>query len=109
MERPRIELTGKIYYANDIFITHKKEAEYTDRNIKIYEELIHTGKKLSPRNIYYYACELKDHTRYIEAIYYFEKILECNEGWVEDNISACYNLAICYMCYLSLKKGLRFY
>ena len=91
-----IELTGKIYYANDIFVTHKKEAEYTDRNLKIYEGLVQTGKKLSPRNIYYYARELKDHARYLEAIYYFEKFLKEKEGWVEDNIASCYNLALCY-------------
>jgi glycosyltransferase involved in cell wall biosynthesis len=91
-----IEFSGKIYYANDIFITHKKEANYTDRNIKVYENQIKEGKKLSPRSQYYFARELKDHARYIEAIYYFEQFLEGRLGWVEDNIAACYNLALCY-------------
>jgi len=66
-----IELRGNIYYANDIFISHKKEATYTDRNLKIYQNQIKNGKKLSPRSLYYFARELKDHERYEEAIYYF--------------------------------------
>lgn len=91
-----IELAGKIYYANDIFVTHKKEAAYTDRNLKIYEKQLQSGKKLSPRSTYYFARELKDHERYVESIYYFEQFLRDNSGWVEDNIAACYNLALCY-------------
>ena len=85
-----IELKGNIYYADDIFISHKKEASYTDRNLKIYEKQIQAGKALSPRNQYYYARELKDHKRYIESIYYFEKFLDGNLGWVEDNIAFGY-------------------
>jgi len=91
-----VELSGNIFYANDIFITHKKEASYTNRNLKIYEDQIEQGEKLSPRSLYYFARELKDHKRYIEAIYYFEQFLESKLGWVEDNIASCYNLAICY-------------
>jgi len=33
-----IELRGNIYYANDIFVSHKKESTYTDRNLKIYQK-----------------------------------------------------------------------
>ena len=91
-----IELVGKIYYANDIFVTHKKEVEYTDRNLKIYEKQLRDGKKLSPRSTYYFARELKDHNRYKEAIQYFEQFLDSKLGWVEDNIASCYNLALCY-------------
>ena len=91
-----IELSGNIYYANDIFVTHKKEASYTDRNLKIYESQIKSKKELSPRSLYYFARELTDHKRYIEAIFYFEQFLNTNLGWIEDNIAACYNLAICY-------------
>ena len=91
-----IELIGNIYYANDIFVYHKKEATYTNRNLKIYQNQIKNGKKLSPRSLYYFARELKDHERYEEAIYYFEQFLDTKLGWVEDNIAACYNLALCY-------------
>ncbi len=91
-----VELRGNIYHANDIFITHRKETNHTNRNLKIYEKLVKIGKKLNPRSLYYFARELKDHKRYIEAIYYFEQFLEGKSGWVEDNIAACYDLALCY-------------
>lgn len=91
-----IALSGKIFYADDIFITHKKEVQHTERNLKIYEKQIRNRKKLSPRNIYYYARELKDNQRYEEAIQYFEQFLTCNTGWYEDKIATCYNLALCY-------------
>lgn len=91
-----IELKGNIYYAMDIYITHKKEAYYTDRNLKIYQKQIEEGVELSPRSLYYFARELKDHKRYNESIKYFEKFLEGNKGWIEDNIASCFNLGICY-------------
>ena len=91
-----IELIGNIYYANDIFVSHKKETSSTDRNLKIYQNQIKNGKNLSPRSLYYFARELKDHQRYEEAIYYFEQFLDGNLGWIEDNIAACYNLSLCY-------------
>lgn len=102
-----IELSGNIYYANDVFISHKKESTYTDRNLKIYQNQIHDGKKLSPRSIYYFARELKDHKRYEEAIFYFEEFLDTKLGWVEDNIATCYNLAICYKLLGYYEKALK--
>ena len=92
-----IELSGNIFYANDIYVSHKKQASYTDRNLKIYQELVEKGHKLSPRGMYYFARELKDHQRYGWATYYFEEFLESGLGWSEDNISACFNLSICYL------------
>lgn len=91
-----VELRGKIYHAKDIFISHKKEAVHTDRNLKIYQKQIQDGKELSPRSFYYFARELMDHRRFEEAIYYFEKFLDTKFGWVEDNIATCFNLANCY-------------
>lgn len=91
-----IEWMGNIFHAPDIYITHRKEASYTDRNIKIYEKQIENGISLSPRSIYYFARELKDHRRYEEAADYFNKFLDDGLGWIEDNIASCYNLGICY-------------
>lgn len=91
-----IEWSGNFIHATDIYITHKKEASYTDRNIKIYENQIKNGIELSPRSTYYFARELKDHGRYDEAIQYFNKFLDDGLGWVEDNISSCYSLGVCY-------------
>lgn len=81
----------------DISITHKKEHHDTyDRNLMIYENRLAKGEEFSPRDLYYYANELNDHHRYEEAITYYQKALDTNLCWVEDNISACGKLADCY-------------
>lgn len=102
-----IELRGNVFKANDIFVTHKKEAHYTDRNIKIYENQVKEGRELSPRSTYYFARELKDHKRYIEAAYYFNKFLNDGLGWVEDNIGSCYSLGLCYNAIGEKEKALQ--
>lgn len=91
-----IHLHGNILYANDIFITHKKVAHHPGRNLKIYESTIANGIPLSPRSKYYFARELKDNHRYVEAIYHFEQFLHDGLGWIEDNIAACFDLSLCY-------------
>lgn len=92
-----ITICGNIYHS-DIVIHHRKlpKAGPTDRNLKIFNSLEASGKELTPRQLYYFARELKDHAFWAKAVYYFEKFLETGQGWVEDNIAACYNLAICY-------------
>ena len=92
-----IQLSGNILYVNNIFITHAKQVPSTDRNLKIYETNLKNGMTLSPRGKYYFARELKNHNRNIEAVYYFEQFLQEGKGWKEDNIATCFNLAICYL------------
>jgi len=93
-----IPLIGNIFYA-DIAINHapyKREAAHSNRNIKIYESELAKKGDLTPRGKYYYARELKDHQKWSKAIKWFNLFLKENKGWREDNIAACYNLAICY-------------
>lgn len=92
----------------DICITHGKPpgAKSGSRNLKIYEKKIKRKETLSPRSMYYYARELKDHGRYQEAIQQFERFLDTEAGWVEDNISACSELAKCYLHLNRSKRGL---
>lgn len=91
-----IEPWGNIINS-DITITHSKvHATSSDRNIKIFEKQISKGKELSPRGMFYYARELYYHSQYNKAIEYFNKFINLDEGWVEDKISACYDLSICY-------------
>ena len=54
------------------------------------------GKDFSPRDLFYFANELKDHRMHERAIYYYEKFLKTKKGWIEDNISTCSKLADCY-------------
>jgi len=80
----------------DICITHKRVHDASDRNLLIFEKMIEQGRTMSARNYFYYAKELYYHNRFEEAIVYFNKFLDSVEGWVEDNINACYHLSICY-------------
>jgi len=92
-----LETGGKRFNA-DICITHAKpHGREGERNIRIYENLIAQGKDLTPRGMYYYARELKAHGRYDNAINWFSLFLDSREGWVEDNIAACGELASCYL------------
>jgi len=92
-----LEVEGKRINA-DICITHAKPyGRVGHRNIRIYENLIAQGKDFTPRGMYYYARELKGHGRYDDAINWFRLFLDSRKGWVEDNITACGELASCYL------------
>lgn len=89
--------TSGVIINSDVAVTHRKEgAADPDRNLRIYADLLSRGTSLSPRGLYYYARELYYHGHYAAAIDYFNRFLNTEQGWVEDNISACYHLSICY-------------
>lgn len=90
-----LEVSGNIFHS-EVAVTHKKEKSYTDRNLQIYRKHQQAGANFSVRDLYYFANELRDHFFYEEAIEYYEKFLLTQQGWVEDNISACLKLADCY-------------
>ncbi len=92
-----IALTPNTLYS-DIVIHHKqlpKEGR-SDRNLRVYEALEAKGAEFSPRQVYYFARELKDHGHWAKSTYYFERFLDSEKGWSEDNIAACHALSICY-------------
>ncbi len=81
----------------DICITHKKEhGTIPGRNISIYKKLLSRGTPLSPRGLFYYARELYQNNFIEDAINYFNQFLDTEKGWVEDNISTCFDLSKCY-------------
>ncbi len=87
---------GKILYS-DIAISHKKmTAGEPDRNLKIYQKMIVTGKPLDARQQYYYGRELYYHKQYEEAASVLEQFLLSADGWVENKIEACSVCADCY-------------
>ena len=92
-----IPLAGEIFYS-DIEIHHRKTKQegVSYRNLNIYTELEKQNHAFTPRQQYYFARELKDHKMWEKAAKYFELFLNGDGGWVEDNIAACYSLAICY-------------
>ncbi len=91
-----LEIGGNIL-TSDIGIVHKNAYKNGScQNISIYQSWIAKGGELSPRGLYYYARELKEQGRTDEAVEKLSIFLNMGEGWAEDNISACYELADCY-------------
>lgn len=81
---------------SDVCIQHRPLTHDASRNIGIYERRLAAGENFSPRDLYYYANELKDHQRFEEAIKFYTKFIDTNQGWVEDVIQACYKMGMCY-------------
>lgn len=87
---------GKIIYS-DIEIEHRKiNKEYTDRNLKIYEDMLEKGEKFDPRSKFYYGRELYFNGKYEKAVNVFKEFLKEGKGWIENNIDACLQMARCY-------------
>jgi len=90
-----LEVWGNII-DSEIAVTHSKIHHDSDRNLRIYENRLKKGEEFSPRDLFYFANELIDHQMYERAIYYYEKFLATEKGWIEDNIAACGKIADCY-------------
>lgn len=110
-----IPLSGKIIYS-DGAISHKKLYRNDPlRNLRIFEKMISEGKVLEPRQQFYYTRELYYNGRYEEAIKNFTDFLDSGMGWIENSISACKDLSVCYykidnenMALQSLLRSLEF-
>lgn len=99
-------MVGGNIFNSDIAVTHRSIRHDSDRNLRIYESRLAKGEEFSPRDLYYFANELKDHQKYERAVYFYEKFLSTEKGWVEDNISACGKLSDCYSKLNEHKKSL---
>ena len=86
---------GNVVYW-DTAVTHRKlNVSDPDRNLRIFEKLLSEGKELDPRQQFYYGRELMNHHRYQEAAQILEHFLDDDEGWIENKINACQDLASC--------------
>ena len=83
-----IEYSGN-YMVSEIAVTHKRAPYTSDRNLKIYREMVERGDNFSPRELFYYARELKEHEIYNEAVDYFTQFLKIQKGSNDDFIYAC--------------------
>jgi glycosyltransferase involved in cell wall biosynthesis len=91
-----IEARGKVIHS-PIAVYHKKiHPTEAGRNLRIFQNMILNGKQLDPRQQFYYARELYYNDLFNEAINEFNHFLQEGKGWVENNISACQDLAKCY-------------
>ncbi len=81
----------------DIAIRHDKIREGNPRrNLEIYRKMIADGKKFEPRQKFYYARELFHNKHYADAVGVFYEFLNDGNGWIENNIQACADLASCF-------------
>ncbi len=87
---------GNVYYAEEVFIEHKRiRKEYSRRNLEIYEDMEKGGEKFAPRELYYYGRELLSHGHYKKGAAILEEFLKHPQGWVENKIDATRQLAFC--------------
>ena len=102
-----ISYYGNILYS-PIAISHKKIRETpVDRNLKIYEYILSQGKKLAPREEFYYARELMYNNRLDEAIEMFNSFINSPGGLIENKINACKDLASCLFSQNKSVEGLQ--
>lgn len=102
-----LEVCGVILNS-DIAVTHCKINHDSNRNLRIYERRIANEESFSPRDLYYYANELMDHSKLEKAIKFYQKFLETKQGWIEDNIAACGRLADCFLALNNPEKHLKY-
>ncbi len=98
--------SGNIIHS-DIAVTHKKiHRNDPERNLRIFKKMISNGEILNTRQKFYYARELYYSEQYSEAIACFHDFLYSEDGWLEDRISACKDLAACYYSINKEKEAL---
>lgn len=100
-----LAVSGNIHHS-DVAVTHRKERQHTDRNLRIYLKRLESGEQFSPRDQYYFANELRDNARLEESVEWYEKFLNSGLGWVEDEINACLKQGDCYGRLLQQDKQL---
>ncbi|NCB48534.1 MAG: glycosyltransferase [Clostridia bacterium] len=87
---------GNIEYSN-LSVSHRKaQNSFSKRNLKIYEKMLKNKVKLTSRQKFYYSRELMYNKFYKTSIKSFNDFLENYNGWIENKIEACSNLAFCY-------------
>ncbi|MBQ7103230.1 MAG: glycosyltransferase family 2 protein [Anaerotignum sp.] len=79
---------GKVRYEAIHFEHRKEKREYSERNLKIYEKMIFEGKKLEPREQFYYGRECFYHRKYEQAEEVFEAFLQEQNAWLENKLEA---------------------
>ena len=102
-----LEVGGSIINS-EVAITHCAISHDSSRNLRIYEERLAKGENFSPRDLYYYANELRDHGKDEEAIKFYQQFLDTKQGWIEDNISSCGKVADCFLALNNPEKYLEY-
>lgn len=86
---------GELRYEEIHFEHRKEKAEYSDRNLRIYEKMLQRGQKFDPREWFYYGRELYYHRQYEKAVQVFLSFLADEAGWLENKLEANRYLSYC--------------
>lgn len=90
-----LEVIGRPF-PSDVKVYHKKDKAYTDRNLQIYRKRKENGDFFAPRDIFYFANELRDHGHMEDAVATYREFLDIGQGWSENLYQACLKMANCY-------------
>ena len=101
-----IEPSGSRIYSS-IAVSHKKmHPNEPMRNLRIFEKMVAEGVELDPRQQYYYGRELMYNGRYRDSIKILEAFLEGGQGWIENCVGACGDIARCWYALGEERKAL---
>lgn len=78
---------GKIIYSSACILHKKVKGNSPMRNLRIYQNKIANGGKLSPREQFYYGRELYYNNFILESIAVLKAFLQ-SDGWVENKVEA---------------------
>lgn len=92
----------------NLAIEHRKvKHTNSDRNLKIYKNILKT-RELNPREQYYYGRELYDHKKYKQCIKVLNNFIDTKSGWTPNIIDACYLISNCYLNINNEQKQLEY-
>jgi glycosyltransferase involved in cell wall biosynthesis len=91
-----IPISGRVINA-DVSVTHRPfPRAQTERNLNIYRRMLQEGAEFTPRNMLYFARELRDNGLYDEAVEQYIRFLSTDVNWAEDYVSACFELSFLF-------------
>ena len=79
--------------AADVIVTHDRHRSSGDRNLRIYQAMEQAHEPFTPRDRLYYANELADHQRWVDALPLYEQVAADPAVWCEDRLWALHKLA----------------
>lgn len=87
---------GRVIYT-EAAVTHRKMVQKDpDRNLRIFRKMLAQGRRLTPREQFYYGRELYYHGLYAQAEDELLAFLDREGAFVENKIDACRQLSYCY-------------
>lgn len=91
-------------------VTHLgKKKRDSKRNLRIFQKLLDSGIRLSPREKYYYARELCYAGRLDEAELFYTLCLKDPQAWIENRISSCIELGDLFLGKKETEQALKYY